>query len=68
MEIIFSVPKGEEKYVYKFKEIMEDTYDVIKCVPMEASVEVSTTNWAEKVDMNEIEYLKIEPMKEESGK
>lgn len=49
-EIIFSVPKGEEKYVYKFKEIMEDVTDVIKCVPMEASVEWSSTSWRDKVE------------------
>ena len=30
MEIIFSVPHDEEKYVKDFKNIMEDTLDVIK--------------------------------------
>ena len=49
-EIIFSVPKGEEEYVYKFKEIMEDVTDVIKCVPMIAEIECSTTNWRDKVE------------------
>jgi hypothetical protein len=48
--IIFLVPKGEEEYVYKFKEIMEDVTDVIKCVPMIAEIECSTTNWRDKVE------------------
>lgn len=49
-EIIFSVPKGEEKYVHKFKEIMEDVTDVIKCVPMVCDAECSTSNWRDKVE------------------
>lgn len=50
MEIIFSVPKGEEEYVYKFKEIMEDVTDVVKCVPMVCDIEYSTTNWRDKIE------------------
>ena len=49
-ELIFLVPKGEEKYVKQLKQMMEDTYDVIKNIPMVSDVEMSTTNWAEKVD------------------
>lgn len=47
-ELIFLVPKGEEKYVKKFKELMEDTTDVVKNVPMVSDVERSTTNWRDK--------------------
>ena len=49
-EIIFLVPYGEEKYVKDLKHIMEDTLDVIKNIPMVASVDYSETNWAEKVE------------------
>lgn len=49
-EIIFLVPDGEEIYVKDFKHIMEDTLDTIKNVPMEASVDWSSTNWGEKVE------------------
>lgn len=47
-EIIFSVPYDEEKYVKDFKNIMEDTLDVIKNIPMVASVDMSETNWRDK--------------------
>ncbi len=47
-EIIFLVPDGEEHIVKHLKEIMEDTYDVIKNIPMVAEVEYSTTNWRDK--------------------
>ena len=49
-EIIFLVPYNEEKYVKDLKNMMEDTLDVIKNVPMVASVDCSETNWAEKVE------------------
>lgn len=49
-ELIFLVPNGEEKYVKNLKNIMEDTLDVIKNVPMEASVEWSSTSWKDKVE------------------
>ena len=49
-ELVFLVPKGKEKYIKQLKHMMEDTYDVIKNIPMVCDVEVSTTNWAEKVD------------------
>ena len=49
-EIVFLVPYGEEKYVKDLKHIMEDTLDVIKNVPMVASVDYSETSWAEKVE------------------
>ena len=54
-ELIFLVPKGEEKYVKKFKELMEDTTDVVKNVPMVSDVEISRTNWRDKeeYDINE---------------
>jgi hypothetical protein len=48
MEIIFSVPYDEEKYVKDFKNIMENTLDVIKNIPMVASVDMSETNWRDK--------------------
>lgn len=47
-ELIFLVPYGEEKYVKDLKHIMEDTLDVIKNIPMEASVDYSETNWGDK--------------------
>ena len=50
MEIIFLVPYGEEKYVKDLKHIMEDTLDTIKNIPMEASVDWSSTNWKDKVE------------------
>ena len=43
-EIIFSVPEDEEYIIKDLKAIMEDTYDVIKNIPMVADVEFSTTN------------------------
>lgn len=49
-ELVFLVPKGKEKYIKQLKHMMEDTYDVIKNIPMVSDVEVSTTNWAEKVE------------------
>lgn len=49
-ELIFLVPYGEEKYVKDLKHIMEDTLDVIKNIPMEASVDYSETNWGDKVE------------------
>lgn len=47
-EIIFLVPNGEEHIVSKLKGVMEDTYNVIKNIPMVAEVECSKTNWREK--------------------
>lgn len=49
-ELIFLVPYGEEKYVKDLKHIMEDTLDVIKNVPMVASVDWSSTSWKDKVE------------------
>ena len=49
-ELIFLVPYGEEKYVKDLKHIMEDTLDTIKNVPMEASVDWSSTSWKDKVE------------------
>ena len=49
-EIVFLVPNGEEKYVKEFKHIMEDTFNTIKNVPMEASVDYSETSWGAKVE------------------
>ena len=49
-ELVFLVPDGEEQYVKEFKHIMEDTLDVIKNIPMEASVDYSKTSWADKVE------------------
>jgi DNA polymerase-1 len=47
-ELIFLVPKGEEKYVKDLKHIMEDTLDVVKNIPMRAEVEMSETSWRDK--------------------
>ena len=49
-ELIFLVPYGDEKYVKDLKHIMEDTLDVIKNVPMVASVDWSSTSWKDKVE------------------
>lgn len=54
MELVFLVPNGEEQYVKDLKHIMEDTLDVIKNIPMEASVDYSETNWADKVEYETI--------------
>ena len=47
-ELVFLVPKGEEKYVKDLKHIMEDTLDVVKNIPMRAEVEMSETSWRDK--------------------
>ena len=54
-ELVFLVPRGEEKYVINLKHIMEDTLDVVKNIPMRADVEMSETSWRDKkgYDFNE---------------
>ena len=45
-ELIFDVPKGEEKHIDTIRGMMEDV-SIVK-VPIVAEVERTTTNWAEK--------------------
>ena len=49
-EIIFLIAEGEEHLVHRLKAFMEDTYAIIKNIPMVAEIEFSKTNWREKVE------------------
>jgi len=47
-ELIFLVPYGMEHHVTHIKEMMEDTRDTVKHIPMIADVDYSGTNWRNK--------------------
>ena len=49
-ELVFSIKKGEEHLVPLIKSIMENSRDFMTTMPMVSDVEVTDTNWHDKID------------------